>query len=647
MTSNIFSNGEMFVGLDDHAEVVALYFPFVGSEQHTAYPRLNHKIGIWVDDQFSWLDSPDWRFSFSFQPRALVGDIRANCDKLQISLELCDAVASNQNAFVRNIHIVNHSDTERDIRIFFHQAFQISQSSSAETAYYSPEDNAVVHYKGRRVFFVGANSSQRSIFDQYSVGISDDLGHEGTWKDAEDGELTGNSVQMGMVDSTIRVKLKISAMSSARAYYWIAAGKSHGEAKAINDRIRQAGVQSIQLETARWWREWLRPIDHLQNKMSSTYYYALERSMMIIKAHCDRRGAIMASLDVSPLAYTDDAYAYVWGRDAAYSLSPLIRLGYKDEARKYFEFVKRIIHPDGYIGHKHNADGALGPSWHSHVGSDGKVQLPIQTDETASVLYLFAQYMEQFNDWQYLSESYYTLISPMADFLSNYTYDDSLPRPSYDIWEQQYFTSAYTTSVTYAALVAAAKLARQFDRGSDAQRWDDVAVAMAKSAQIFLNHKSGYIHRGFYTASDGLRHIDDTPDISSLYGMVTYGLIDNDEPETKLAQKVMYDLLQNRPESNTYIRFVGDNYRSLNGQSNIWTVPTLWASRLNIELDDAESASRAIDWVLALEPITQLIPEQVDPINHQSTLVSPLVWSHAELINAILDYISLPEPGGS
>lgn len=647
MTSSIFSNGEMFVGLDDHAQVVSLYFPFVGSEQHTAFPRLSHKIGIWVDGQLSWLDSPEWRFVNSYQPRALVGDIRATSDSLKISLEFCDSIASNQNAFVRNIHVVNHSESERDIRIFFHQAFHIGQSSSAETAYYSPEDEAVVHYKGRRVFFVGASSPQRSLFDQYSIGLSDDFGHEGTWKDAEDGELGCNSVQMGMVDSTIRLKLKISGMSSARAYYWLAAGKSIGEARVVHERIQQVGVQSAQLETARWWREWLRPIDHLMPSMPAERFAALERSLMFIKAHCDRRGAVMASLDVSPLAYTDDAYAYVWGRDASYSLWPLIRLGYKDEARRYLEFVKRVLHIDCYIDHKHSADGALGPSWHSHIGVDGSIQLPIQTDETASILYLFAQYIDRFNDWRYLSDSYFTLIAPMADFLSQYTYSDNLPRPSFDIWEQQYSTSAYTTAVTYAALAAASRLAKQFGRESDAQRWNDTADAMAVSAQIFINDKTGYIHRSFYTAKDGTRHIDDTPDVSSLYGMFMYGLLDPDNPETKRALEAMRELLRSRSDGEGYIRFVGDSYRSLNGEPNIWTVPTLWAAQLEVEIDNMDSAGHAIDWVLSLEPTTRFIPEQVDADKHQSTFISPLVWSHAELINTILDFISTPESEGS
>lgn len=640
-SSLVFSNGEMFVGLDEHAQVISLYFPHVGSEQHTAFPRLAHKIGVWVDGRMSWLDSGEWRFSFHYQPQSLVGDIRATHDQLQISLELSDAVARSQNAWLRNIHVVNNADHERDIRLFLHQAFHIGQSSIAETAYYSPDDAAIVHYKGRRVFFVGAASSQRATFDQYSMGKSDGQTHEGTWRDAEDGELGGNTVQMGSVDSAIRLKLTIPGMSSDRAYYWVAAGKSQREARTVHEQVLQAGVQSLQLSTALWWRDWLRPVDKLSDRLSAKNFLALEKALMIIKAHCDKRGAVLASLDISPLAFTDDAYAYTWARDAAYTLWPLIRLGYRDEARRYFEFVKNILHPDGYVSHKHTADGALGPSWHSFASGE-KTRLPIQTDETASVLFLFAQYIERFDDKRYLSDSYYGFVAPMANFLAQYTYDDGLPQPSYDIWEQMYMTSAYTTSVTYGALRSAAKLARRFGRDLDAQDWDGAADAMQVASKVFMNDKTGYPHRGFYTGPNDVRHLDDTPDISSFYGLFMYGLMQPGDSETKRALKTMQRVLQSHAGSDTYIRFVGDDYRSVDGATNIWIVPTLWVAQIMIEIDDMMPAARAIDWTLALETWNPFIPEQVDPQTQESTLISPLVWSHAELISTLLDYMSNP-----
>ena len=86
------------------------------------------------------------------------------------------------------------------------------------------------------------------------------------------------------------------------------------------------------------------------------------------------------------LNYSRDAYAYSWPRDGAYTLWPLIRMGYTDEAHRFFEFTKRGLHADGYVMHKYRADGALGSSWHSYV-HDGVIAPPIQEDETALSLF--------------------------------------------------------------------------------------------------------------------------------------------------------------------------------------------------------------------------------------------------------------------
>lgn len=639
----VFSNGEMFVGLSNYAEVCSLYFPFVGSEQHVAFPRLTHKIGVWVDDQLSWLSDGSWRIKQTYQPECLAGDIQAHNDNLQISLEFSDTVATNQNAFLRNIHVVNKADRPREIRVFMHQAFEIADSKNAETAYFDPSQHAIVHYKGRRVFVVGASSVQRALFDQYTIGLSDEHGHEGTWKDAEDGELVNNSVQMGCVDSIIRLKLKIAAMSSERMQYWIAAGKSLSEALTIHERISKTGIISSQIDTARWWRAWLEQSRHVKGALNKNQTQAFDRSLMLIKAHLDKRGAVMASLDISPLAYTDDAYEYTWARDAAYSIWPLLRLGYKDEAKRYFEFAKRVLSPEGYMAHKHTAEGALGPSWHGRVDANGSELLPVQTDETASLLFMFAQYIEKFDDLRTLSESYAGFVAPMAEFLSGYTWQDSLPKPSYDLWEQQYITSAYTTAVTYGALSSAAELALRIGRETDAKRWSETAERMADSAKrVFVNERTGYIYRGFYTSTRGERHFDDTADISSLYGMYMFGVLQSDEPEMKRATQAMKRLLRSPVNSAAYIRYIGDRYRSSSNESNAWVVPTLWAAQIFVEMDDMVSAARSIDWVLGLEPDTPFIPEQVNPHTGESTFVSPLVWSHAEFINTILDYIATP-----
>ena len=39
------------------------------------------------------------------------------------------------------------------------------------------------------------------------------------------------------------------------------------------------------------------------------------------------------------------------------------------------------------------------------------------------------------------------------------------------------------------------------------------------------------------------------------------------------------------------------------------------------------------------------LPEQLSPIEHRPLSVSPLAWSHAELLSALLDMITEPDKG--
>ena len=154
---------------------------------------------------------------------------------------------------------------------------------------------------------------------------------------------------------------------------------------------------------------------------------------MIIKSQTDNHGAMITSTDTTMLNYSRDAYGYCWPRDGAYALWPLIRLGYTEEPRKFFAFCRPGLHPSGYMLHKYRADGAIGPSWHPYVHDGNLKRPPIQEDETALVLFMFAQFYHVQNDPRLLEEFYEPLVRPMANFLAGYIDDTTgLPKPSYE-----------------------------------------------------------------------------------------------------------------------------------------------------------------------------------------------------------------------
>lgn len=644
----VLSNGELHVGLNGFATVHDFYYPYVGLENHSAGGNLRHKVGVWIDGDLSWIDNPknppnEWTFKFSYPHGALVGHSIAKNERLGVILEFDDFVGTDLSVFVRNIHVVNLRNHKREIRLFMHQAFAIGDSrSNTDTVQYLPNNDALLHYRGRRAFLVSGKCNGKP-FDQHTVGLFGIEGKEGTFCDAVDGELQINNVEHGRVDSTIRFKLDIDAHSSGRVNYWIAAGTSMRDALYVHKQIQQDGTTYHMQRTAGWWYEWLKPTNAILNKVDRNHQSGFLQSMMIIKSQIDKRGAIIASTDTSMLNYSRDAYSYSWPRDGAFVLWPLIRMGYTDEAYRFFEFTKRGLHPDGYVLHKYRADGAIGSSWHSYV-HDGVVVPPIQEDETALSLFIFAQYYQMHPDQSLIKEFYKTMVVPMAEFMAGYVDDTTgLPKPSYDLWEQTFSTSTYTTAVTYAALLAASDIALVANDQDNAVKWRSAANDIQVAAHKYLyNEKRKAFYRGV-NVKNGEVTYDDIIDCSSVFGVHMFGLFNASSQEFLSSIETIEQLFGINDGKLGLPRYENDDYRRSNPHStgNYWFITSLWLAQYYINSGNKKKAIEILDWVKSHAMSTGVMGEQIDPETNDIVSPAPLTWTHAEYVATILDLIAL------
>lgn len=640
----VLSNGELHVGVNKFGLVHDFYFPYVGLENHAAGQSLRHRVGVWIDGNISWLDDGNWTFTFAYPLDALIGHTIAKNDHMNVIVEFDDVVDARISAFIRNVHIVNLSDQSREIRLFMHQAFVIGDSrSNTDTAQYLPDSDAILHYRGRRAFIVsGFVDGDNTPFDQYTVGLFGIEGREGTYRDADDGELSFSNVEHGRVDSTIRFKLQLDAHSSARVHYWIAAGTSSREALYIHKQLQDDGVAKRLHSTADWWHKWLEPALKVSEKIEPAHRDEFVRSVMIIKSQIDNRGAVIASTDTTMLNYSRDAYAYCWPRDGAYVLWPLIRMGYVDEPRRFFDFCKRGLHPSGYLSHKYRADGALGSSWHPYVHGD-VVAPPIQEDETALVLFVFAQFYHMHPDHRLLHEFYDAMVRPMADFMTGYVHETTgLPKPSYDLWEERFLTTTYTTSVVYAALLAAAELAELADDGDSAVKWrsaaDDISVAAHKH---LYNDEQKAFYKGI-SVTDGAIEKDTTFDLSSVFGSFMFGLFPVGSEQLRAAVSTLQQKFGLNDGAIGLPRYENDYYSRVSDDvtGNYWPIASLWLAQYYIEIHEHDKAFVILDWVKQQASSTGVIPEQVSPLDGSMVSVAPLTWSHAEYLATLLDTIT-------
>lgn len=634
----VLSNGQLFVGLDENGLVHDFYYPYVGLENLTTARSTQHKIGVWVEGNFSWTDDGSWSQSINFKTDALISEISLQSDSLAVTLNLEDFVDNDFNSLIRRIHITNNSDQDREIRLFMHQVFEISRGGRSDTALYVPEAHYILDYKGRYSLLIAGKHEDGTPFDEYAVGNYGIENKAGTFKDAEDGELSNNPVEHGGVDSVIRFTQHVAGHGTATVNYWIIAASSQTDAEATHEYYMKTSTEEQLRKTQAYWREWLAPSTERLASLSDDNRIALQKSLLVIKAHCDDRGSVLASGDSSIYNYGRDYYCYCWPRDAAYALWPLIRLGHFNEAKNFFAFARDTMHPDGYLMHKYQPDRAIGSTWHPLVHGKHS-ELAIQEDETAAVIFMIREYLQASGDTTFVENLYHTFVEPGANFMARFIDDSTgLPHASYDLWEQVFLTTTYSTTVTIAGLEAAAALATQYERPAEAARWQKAANLIRSNLDKLIT-SDGYFRRGQLLLSDGTSEYNDSMDIASLYGPFMYARLPLDDHRlVTTVQTVEKQILATGPIGGV-IRYPGDDYFLHKPQygGNPWIVCTLWLAQYYQAAGRQEEAQSLLQWALDRRLPSGVLSEQFDPETGAPIGVAPLVWSHAELVNTILD----------
>ena len=639
----MLSNGQLMVGLNENGLVHDFYYPYVGLDNLTTARSVHHKIGVWVDGVVSWVDDGTWQSEVDLESDALIANTILTNNYLKICIKTVDFVDHHNNGFIRRINISNLSDQKRAVKLFMHQVFQISRGGRADTALFVPEENYILDYKGRCALLIcGIEQESKEKFDQYSVGNFGIEGKEGTFKDAEDGELSGNAVEHGGVDSVFRFTFNLEPSSDKSVDYWIVASSSQYECEQIHNNYLNLGIDKIEQKTRQWWHNWLGIGANKLHAVRPELLSNVKKSLMTIKAHTDKRGGILASGDSSIFNYGRDYYCYCWPRDGAYAMWPLIRLGYRDEPKKFFEFCRDTLSHQGYLMHKYQPDQAIGSTWHPLVHENRK-ELAIQEDETASVINMLGEYLDHSGDDDFVSSLYTTLIQPSANFLASFIDEETnLPHASYDLWEEKFLTNTYSVATVIGALNRATKFAILFNYPDDEVRWKNASDRINSGLPLLFDQERQTYRKGLLLKEDGSLQFDNTIDISSLFGMVMYTETKLDSPEVISSLRAIEKYLTNLSHIGGVVRYEDDWYMRYDKAipPNPWFVCTLWLAQLYTQLGQKDKVKPLLEWSLQYTLAGGIMSEQIHPISGKSVGVAPLVWSHAELINTAIDLIN-------
>ena len=652
-------NGSLLVTFDCNYQLRDLYWPHVGLENHTK--GTVNRFGVWVDGQFRWIDDAGWSRTLKYASETMVTEVELVHRDLPVRISCHDAVDFHENLYVRQVNVTSTAEREIEVRLFFHLDLNISSHEVGDTAYYEPERRSVYHYKGARWFLVNTAipgkqaTDAKDTVEGWHIGVQQwACGHkgvnnlQGTWKDSEDGQLSGNPIAQGAVDSTVAAHLRVQPGDTQTAYYWMAVGTSFEEVTRINRSVRHRGPRSFLDRTAAYWKLWLASHRPDFADLSEDIVRLYQLSLLVIRTQVDNGGAIIAANDSDIVSAVRDTYSYMWPRDGSLVAYALDRAGYLWMTRLFYQFCRDVMTREGYLLHKYNPDGTLASSWHPWI-RDGQKDLPIQEDETALVIWALWHHFERWQDVEDIKPLYRSLIIRAADFLVIYRHTDTgLPKTSYDLWEERRGVLVFTVSAVWAGLMAAANFAKAFGETEAAERYLHAARQIKAGVESVLYHPE--LQRFVRMANrreDGSWDYDRTVD-SSMYGLWYFGMFAPDDPRIVRTMDAIRDTLSVKTAVGGIARYENDYYHQqsqdlANVPGNPWFICTLWVAQWIIATAkaraDLKPAVSLLEWCVRHGLPSGVLPEQVHPYTHAPLSVSPLTWSHATFVLAVREYL--------
>ncbi|MGQ0542824.1 MAG: glycoside hydrolase family 15 protein, partial [Blastocatellia bacterium] len=597
-------------------------------------------FGVWVNGDFSWIASDGWSRELKYLPETLVTDVRLKNEELGVEIKCSDTVASHENIFLRRVSVRNTGSKRVEIRVFLHHDFRIYENNFGDTALYDPETRSIVHYKKHRYFLINTEPH----FDTFATGRKAFQGQEGTWRDAEDGNLQGGAVTEGSVDSTIGVHFILDADAEFEFHYWIAAGISYKEVSLLNELIRQRRPQKYLDYTANYWRAWVNKNETNLHGLSSKIVDLYKRSLLIVHTQLDRDGAILAANDHDVTERATDHYSYLWTRDGAFVANSLDLAGFSHLTRKFFNFCGKIVHKDGYFLQKYNADGTVASGWHASWDLHRKEKvLPIQEDETALVLWSLWEHYDRYRDIEFAHRLYRKLILPCAEFMTTFRDQKTgLPCPSWNLWEDRRGVHTFTCATVVAGLRAAARFAELFAENDRSEEYSTAANEIVVAMRSHLYSKEiGRFLRSLQDRGDGVLEPDTTVD-ASLFAVFYLGCYD---ARDEMAKSTMAAVEKYLAADGGIARFQNDGYMRVSDKvtGNAWFICTLWLAEYYIaaaaKKKDLEKALKLLEWTADRALPSGVLAEQINPLNGDHISVSPLTWSHSTFVATVLSYL--------
>ncbi|MBX3119519.1 MAG: glycoside hydrolase family 15 protein [Fimbriimonadaceae bacterium] len=637
----VFGNGSLLICHDHRYCMRDLYWPHVGLYNHINGHAC--RVGVWADGAFGWIDEDGWQRTLGYEPGSLVGQSEFVHHGLKLKVEITEAVHPFEPWYLRRFAIHDLSGSERDVRLFINSDFRLNESDAGDTAFFNPFADAMVHYKRETVLALSGRTSEGGLFE-YTTAHRGFSNFQGSSEDARDGSLGWNPMTYGCTDSTYSLKFKVPANGDAVAHAWIVVGSSIDDAAEASAKLVGYGFDEVFEETRKHWRDYLAQSDPHLLGLPDDLCASVRQGLLILRTQIDNGGGILAANDSDIMSGGNQVnYSNVWPRDGAFVASVLIQAGYPELADKYFQFSEKLITPHRpYFLQKYWADGTVGPGWHAWM-QEGAPEVGHQQDETALTVFELCNFLNKHCSPEAISHSWESFVKPATDHILAFRDANGLPKPSWDLWEERRGIHIYTVSTVIVAFRKASELALQLGDNVRAHSYSQAAVELLAALKKHMwDDSRGCFYRRLIVKADGSYEPDLIIDSSSMQ-VLLLGVLPADDPMVVSNLAVCDGALWVSTTIGGMARYQDDYYHRVSHDvpGNPWIICTMWLAQSLIAMaqtvDDLQRPEELLRWALDRAEGSGVLAEQLHPFSGEPMSVSPLTWSHAEVVKTAVE----------
>ncbi len=204
--------------------------------------------------------------------------------------------------------------------------------------------------------------------------------------------------------------------------------------------------------------------------------------------------------------------------------------------------------------------------------------------------------------------------------------ETGLVGPSFDLWEEKQALHTYTNAAAAAALRESAKIASTLGYEVLSKSWSDESKNLREA---ILKHLWDEQSDRFLKS---VKPHDSSIDTAILGLTYPFRVLEPDDPRILSSSRQIENAFTYASEG--IGRYPGDTYHG----GNPWFITTLWMALYRCQQGSYEKAKTLIEWCVKHVDELQLFAEQVHKDSGEPVSASPLAWSHAMFILALLDY---------